>query len=232
MVQGIPQLSFHVSQQKEWEVRYRMKGRQWGNAPSEIQNTPKGRVILELGVGDGKNLRTRQKEGILMVGLDFSLAALQLCRSDQNLTETMLLLGDVCYLPICDAAVHQVFAHHILGHIPICFCQVMLDEVYRVLRPGGLAAVTVFATGDMREGVGKEVEPSTFLRGDGIITRYFTAEDIIILSRRFILLDIRREEWSLLIRGKNKKRAVLIATLQKTHNSLIKSYMIRKNIQS
>ncbi|PKL60820.1 MAG: hypothetical protein CVV33_00725 [Methanomicrobiales archaeon HGW-Methanomicrobiales-4] len=203
------------SQREAWEVRYQIKGRQWGNAPSEFSTIVNTGIALELGVGDGKNLRARRNEGILTIGIDFSLAALQLCCSDPTLSETPLVLGDVCYLPMRDATIYQIFAHHILGHIPIRFCEKVGDELLRVLIPGGIAAVTVFATGDMRDKIGKEVEPSTFLRGDGIITRYFNYEDIIILFRKFTILDIKREEWPLRIRGINKKRSVFITMLKK-----------------
>ncbi|MFH0967880.1 MAG: class I SAM-dependent methyltransferase [Methanobacteriota archaeon] len=215
MVQGDFEFPFSAYQQEAWEIRYRMKGRQWGNAPAEFSSIVNTGVILELGIGDGKNLRARRHEGVLPIGIDFSLAALQLCCSDPTLSGTPLLLGDVCYLPIRNNTVHQIFAHHILGHIPLRFCEMMIDELHRVLQPEGIVSLTVFASGDMRYGMGEEVEKSTFLRGDGIITRYFSHEDIIILARKFTILDLKYQEWPLRIRGQNLKRAVFIGKLQK-----------------
>jgi SAM-dependent methyltransferase len=206
---------FQVSQRDAWETRYRLKGRQWGNAPSDFTGIIPTGTVLELGIGDGKNLRTRNTEGIFPIGLDFSPTALRLCRSDPSLCSISLLLGDMCFLPLRSETIDHIFAHHILGHIPIRLSRTLIDEMYRILRPEGRAIVTVFARGDMREGTGKEVEPGTFLRGDGIITRYFTPDDIILLAGKFKVMEVRREEWPLRLRGKKKIRVIFVALLQK-----------------
>lgn len=202
-----------------WDDRYREKGRQWGNAPSEFLSHDTG-IILELGVGDGKNVRTRTKQNTHYIGLDFSFAALQLCQTDPELSGTDLMLADVCNLPILDTSIDLVYAHHILGHLPSHLQQNLMDEVFRVLKPMGSLALTVFASGDLRDGQGTEIEPATFLRGDGIITRYFTPRDIKELGNKFLIKNIEREEWTLLIRGIRHKRAVLTTVLEKpdTHH--------------
>ncbi|PWR73801.1 class I SAM-dependent methyltransferase [Methanospirillum lacunae] len=202
-------------QQRAWDKRYCEKGRQWGNAPVEfIQPRPCG-TVLELGVGDGKNLRVRDSNNCFCIGLDFSSAALQICRTDPELSDVHLLLGDVCRIPVKNALVNLVYAHHILGHLSSPLQPLLMDEIFRVLRPGGTLALTVFASGDMRDGQGLEVEHAMYLRGDGIITRYFTPDEIKCLGKQFIILAVNREEWYLSIRGKKLLRAVLTALLKK-----------------
>ncbi|HWQ63528.1 MAG TPA: class I SAM-dependent methyltransferase [Methanospirillum sp.] len=203
-------------QQMAWDRRYREKGRQWGNAPAEfIQTLPCG-TVLELGVGDGKNLRVRDSESCLCIGLDFSPAALQICRTDPELSDVHLLLGDVCKIPVRSTQVNFVYAHHILGHLSSSLQPLLMDEIFRVLRPGGTLALTVFASGDMRDGQGREVDQGIYLRGDGIITRYFTPDEIKSLGKQFIILAVNREEWFLTIKGKKYLRAVLTALLKKS----------------
>lgn len=203
------------SQRAAWEQRYQERGRQWGNAPGEFTQTPERGVILELGAGDGKNLRTRRMlEGIL-IGLDFSISALQLCREDPVLKDVTLVLGDARYLPFSNASVHQVFAHHILGHLQKNNQTVLMKEILRVLMPGGILALTVFGSGDMRKGKGREIEPSTYLRGDGIITRYYDREDIEAISQGFIITGITCNHWPFRVKEKEYQRSLLTATLQK-----------------
>lgn len=208
-------LSSFNNQRIAWDNRYYEKGKQWGNAPAEfIQPYPSG-TVLELGVGDGKNLRVRESKNCICIGLDFSIAALQICTIDQQLSGVHFMLGDACRIPIKNATMNLVYAHHILGHLSSPLQPFLMDEIFRVLTPGGAVALTVFASGDMRDGQGQEVEHAMYLRGDGIITRYYTLDEIRDLAKKFIVLTINREEWFLTIKGKKYLRAVLIALLKK-----------------
>ncbi|MDD1728391.1 MAG: class I SAM-dependent methyltransferase [Methanospirillum sp.] len=203
------------SQRQSWDERYHEKGRQWGNAPAEFIQDQLIGTILELGVGDGKNVRTRNLSDRCCIGVDFSPAALRICQGDPVLSDLHLVQSDACYLPFHNSSVDHVYAHHILGHLSLYLQPVLMDEIWRVLKPQGSLALTVFAQGDMRDGQGEEIEPGTYLRGDGIITRYFSPDDIRVLGFRFLIGKIIREEWILRIRGKSHRRAVLTVVLEK-----------------
>ena len=203
------------NQREAWDYRYRMKGRQWGNAPTEISELPDSGIILELGVGDGKNLRARRLSGAYYIGLDFSREALYLCQKEPVLSGIPLLLADACHIPIRDALVNKVYAHHILGHLSSLLTPVLISEIFRVLCPNGQLIITVFSSGDMRDNTGKEVEPSTYLRGDGIITRYYTEDMIRALCPGFIIREINRIEWPMRIRGKEYNRSFFTGLFEK-----------------
>lgn len=192
-----------------------MKGRQWGNAPADYQMGPDSGIILELGVGDGKNLRARTISGAYYIGLDFSGEALHLCRKEPYFSDIPLLLADACHIPIRDASVNKVYAHHILGHLSSLLTPILISEVYRVLCPKGRLILTVFAQGDMRDKNGKEIQTSTYLRGDGIITRYYNEDMIRTLGQNFIILQVNRIEWPMRIRGRQYSRAIITALLEK-----------------
>lgn len=198
-----------------WETRYRMKGRQWGNAPIIPTEFPKEQGVLELGVGDGKNLRTREISAGQYIGLDFSHAALQICQKDPVLAKVSFVLGDARFLPFRSSSVEQVLAHHILGHIPGSYIPNIMSDIYDILVAGGTLVLTVFAAGDMRDGRGTCVEPSTFLRGDGIITRYFTPDDIRSIRGKFILQDINVISWPFQVKREVMTRSVITAIFKK-----------------
>jgi ubiquinone/menaquinone biosynthesis C-methylase UbiE len=206
---------FQQAQRDAWNTRYRVKGRQWGNAPTDSIVPDDCGFVLELGIGDGKNLRCRSCSGTTYLGIDFSTEALRICRRDPALSGIELILADGCFLPVREGMISHIFAHHILGHLPDYLVDTFMDEMYRVLSPGGRLFLTVFAKGDMRDNTGYQVENSTFLRGDGIITRYYSEEMIHIMGRRFHFRDISRAEWPMRIRGKLYLRAELSAVLLK-----------------
>ena len=189
-----------------WNRRYRITPRVWGNAPELIQEFPPSGFVLELGVGDGKNLRSADLRNTTCIGLDSSEEAIRICSRDPTLSLAVLVVADACSLPFRQNSVSKILAHHILGHIPSSSILCFMDEVFRVLQPGGTVSVTVFAKGDMRDGSGVEVEPSAYLRGDGILTRYYSHEDLLQLGGRFHPSGIEYSEWVLPIRGKQYLR--------------------------
>ncbi len=206
---------YSASQREAWDDRYRIKGRQWGNAPVEFSHEQETGVILELGVGDGKNIRARSIRDQTLIGLDFSIEALLLCKQDPTIQDASLILADVCYLPFSPCSIDQVFAHHIFGHLPECQQIVLMNEILKILRPGGRLNLTVFGYEDMRRGKGREIEPSTYIRGDGIITRYYSQEDIEVLHSGFNIIRIGNETWPFRVRGKEFRRSVLTAIMEK-----------------
>jgi SAM-dependent methyltransferase len=206
-----------ASQREAWDDRYRMKGRQWGNAPVEFSQEPENGVILELGVGDGKNIRARNIQNQTLIGLDFSIEALLLCKQDPIIQNASLVLADVCFLPFSSSSIDQVFAHHIFGHLLDCQQIVLMNEIFKILRPGGRLILTVFGFDDMRRGKGREVEPSTYIRGDGIITRYYSLEDIKSFHSGFNIIRIKNETWPFKVREKEYRRSILTAIMEKPH---------------
>lgn len=93
---------------------------------------PKARRIVDLGCGRGGfvSICGQVLDGV--VGLDNDPAAARICRA-QGLP---CLLGDVCSLPFTAASLDVVRAKEIIEHM--ADARLMLREIYRVLRPGGL----------------------------------------------------------------------------------------------
>jgi SAM-dependent methyltransferase len=110
-----------------------------------------GDLLLDLGCGFGRHAYEAAKRGARVVAFDYADAELKEVRNtfgamaEAGEVEPASLAGavqgDGTRLPFADGAFDRVIASEVLEHIPDD--QAALDELARVLRPGGTMAVTV-----------------------------------------------------------------------------------------
>lgn len=126
-----------------------------------------GGVVVELGAAGGK------------VGAALPPGAVALDWAPEGLRDAARprVVADVRALPLRAASVDALVAIHVLGHLLAEDRVRALAEWRRALRPGGALVLEVFATGDAREGTGREVEPGTWER-DGIATHHFDEAEL------------------------------------------------------
>jgi SAM-dependent methyltransferase len=104
----------------------------------------KGQSVLEVGCGAGVDLARFAKGGAVSSGVDLSSAAIDLARANfaqQGLTAD-LRVADGEHLPFADGAFDFVFAHGVVQYT--ANPQALVDEVRRVLKPGGQAVFQVY----------------------------------------------------------------------------------------
>jgi SAM-dependent methyltransferase len=94
-----------------------------------------GRHVLDLGCGVGFFGGTARKRGAKVVGLDFSAVALGMAKGREP--GMGLVRGDATRLPFPDARFDVVLLNDIIEHLAEEPGRRMIEEVYRVLRPGG-----------------------------------------------------------------------------------------------
>ena len=94
------------------------------------------RHVLVLGCGAGRYVRAlkRERPDLEVTGCDLSLAALREARSTDPMGSYVAL--DASVLPFADEAIAGVVFFDLLEHVPAYHR--MLDEIYRVLTPGGV----------------------------------------------------------------------------------------------
>jgi SAM-dependent methyltransferase len=110
-----------------------------------------GDVLLDLGCGFGRHAYEAARRGARVVAFDYAEAELKEVRntfgamaSAREVGAASLagaVQGDGTMLPFADGAFDRVIASEVLEHIEDD--QAALDELARVLRPGGTIAVTV-----------------------------------------------------------------------------------------
>jgi SAM-dependent methyltransferase len=101
--------------------------------------------LLDAGCGTGLMLRDWRKrfQGGVHVGVDFAFPALLLARAR---TSARLACASASELPFPERSFDAVHSADVLQHMPLAGARAALQELHRVLRPGGLLALRVRAT--------------------------------------------------------------------------------------
>ncbi len=104
-----------------------------------------GDVILDAGAGTGNVSQGLAVPGARLTGIDFCAPALVRCR--QKVPHAEFLEADLTEpLPFATATFDKIACSVVLHFLQPDRQQFALAELFRVLRPGGLLAVSVFAT--------------------------------------------------------------------------------------
>jgi ubiquinone/menaquinone biosynthesis C-methylase UbiE len=201
--------------QAAWEREYRIRGRRYGRAPRQLPSLAPGARVLEAGCGDGKTLAAMASRDWNILAVDFSRSALGLCRRNPLLGAVEYVLADAAVLPFRDETFDAVFLTHCAGHAQEQVRNTIASESFRTLRSGGRLFFAGFSTADFRSGRGTAIDPSTRLKGDGILTHYFTSDEVISLFSPLIPVTVSEETWSLKIRGKTLQRAEIVGEFQR-----------------
>jgi ubiquinone/menaquinone biosynthesis C-methylase UbiE len=199
-----------------WDKDYRSRGRLWGGGTKNLPGLAAGSKVLELGCGDGKTLAAMRDRDWKATGLDISSEALRLSRTSLG-AESNLVLADIRRLPFRNKSFDAVFAFHVIGHLRQAGRETAASEAAMVLRSGGRLFFREFGAEDMRAGRGEEVEPGTFRRSSGVITHYFTEEEVANL---FCDLDLTTQSlltrrWKMRVKGEDFLRCEVDAVFFK-----------------
>jgi SAM-dependent methyltransferase len=199
-----------------WENDYSRRGRVWGGAVHHLPPFRAGQHVLELGCGNGKTFSAVLEKKCEVVGIDFSYSAAILCRSLAPKTgRGQIALADVRHLPFADASFDVVIAFHVIGHLPAAGRVRCVDESARVLKAGGTLFFSGFSGEDFRAGTGRETEPGTFERKNGISTHYFTEDEVLALFHSLQPCECVTRCWTMTVRGQPFRRAEIKAAFEK-----------------
>jgi SAM-dependent methyltransferase len=104
----------------------------------------RGRQVLEVGCGAGVDLARFARGGADVTGVDVAASAIALARANfaQQQLRGRLEVADAEHLPFADATFDLVYAHGVVQYT--ANPQALVDESYRVLRPGGTAIFQVY----------------------------------------------------------------------------------------
>jgi SAM-dependent methyltransferase len=168
-----------------WERSYARGGAKWRGGAHLTEYLPQldlSETVMEIGSGNGGTAERVARMMPLdsrLVCIDVSGAAFGLftkkLRGDGR---TFVAVADARSVPFRSGVFKAIIVRHVLTHAIRGDEVRVLSEVSRLLAPGGLALVEVFARGDMRHGKGREAEPDVFVHGDGLVWRFYTEAEL------------------------------------------------------
>lgn len=153
--------------------------------------------ILDLGCGEGRHLIFLGRLGYEMSGLDCAPPALEFSRQwlNQDGLQAELKHGDMSKLPWSDEYFDAVISIKVINHHTLDLLRKTIDEVYRVLRPGGYLLATAMKDPppkDWKTGKFVKIRPHTYipLVGDekGVPHYCFTERTLRTLLNRFEMM--------------------------------------------
>jgi ubiquinone/menaquinone biosynthesis C-methylase UbiE len=203
-----------------WDRLYQVKGRLWGGSPRPLPDLPTGTRVLDLGSGNGSAIGSMIDRQWQIIAIDCSPAAIGFSRQVKDAGSVDgFIVADAERLPFRDSSFDAIFCNHLLGHLFLTGRVLCAEEATRVLRNNGQIFFAGFATDDMRAGRGMIVEPGTVLRGGGIITHYFSPEEVPGLFPLLTPVRIERHQWYMRIHGEDLRRSEIVATFKKEPKS-------------
>ncbi len=104
--------------------------------------TLKGATVVEVGCGDGSLARALARQGARVIGVEVSEEQLHGARKLPPVSNEEYRIGQADHLPVEDGGADVVLYFNSLHHVPQGSMGAALLEAARVLRPGGVLAVT------------------------------------------------------------------------------------------
>jgi ubiquinone/menaquinone biosynthesis C-methylase UbiE/uncharacterized protein YbaR (Trm112 family) len=101
-----------------------------------------GKTFLDVGCNWGRWMIPAEQKGYRSVGIDPSLNSILAARriARQHGFEPALVVGDARFLPFAEDSVDVAFSFGVLIHLNKANVRICLDEMSRVVRPGGVVA--------------------------------------------------------------------------------------------
>ncbi len=122
----------------------------WPESKRFISTLPIKSMVLDLGCGNGRNSIYLAKEGMRVIGIDFSRGLIKIAKNKMEWKEVLdrvnLIHGDIASLPLKNDIVDAVLYIATLHHLPTSKERLQsLKEVARCLKSKGRALVSAWA---------------------------------------------------------------------------------------
>ena len=153
-----------------------------------IKYFPKGARILELGCGQGQDSKYFANLGFEVTATDFSQFALDQIR-DERISKQRVNLSNK--LPFENNSFDIIYSHLTLHYFDKERTQSLFDEIYDILKPGGIFATFNNTMDDPEVLNSTLIEEGLYMTPVGIQKRFFTTDSLAKFTSKLetILLD-------------------------------------------
>jgi len=155
------------------------------------------RSVLDLGCGVGRHACFLADAGFQVQAMDASASGLDFARRQAREHGLDIAFSDglMTELPYADASFDYVLSFNVIYHGDGGVVGRAINEIHRVLKPGGLFHGTMLSKRNHTYGVGKEIAPNTFVitgaEGDKIHPHFYcNAAELVKLFEDFELLSL------------------------------------------
>ena len=190
-------------QSQHWEKNFSSKPGMFGQEPSEAAVKSlkffKGKNIIELGAGLGRDTIFFAQNSINIKALDYSQKAIEIIKKkSQELNLSQFIKTKIFdvrkKLPFDNNTIDGCFSH-------MLYCMALSNydienlnkEILRILKPGGINIYTVRNTDDGDYKNGTHIGENLY-ENDGFIIHFFSKDKINKLSKGFEILNIEKFE--------------------------------------
>ena len=184
-----------------WNTKHQKYAQQdWITKPTifatqAIKYFPSQAKILELGCGQAQDSIYFAQNGHTVFATDFSQTAIELANSkvppdpkDKIIFQRLDLSQT---LPFEPNQFDVVYSHLALHYFDSNRTQHLFDEIYQVLKPGGIFATLTNTMADPEVANSQKVEDEYFQNPEGLLKRFFTIQSMHKYTSKFtpLLLD-------------------------------------------
>ena len=153
--------------------------------------------VLDHGCGSGRHVVYLTEQGFEVLGLDIAPTGLHalLGKFTSDEFASHLALADILHLPFEDEAFDAIISVRVIHHNRLALIRKTVNEMWRVLKPGGLIWITVPVPKGHGSTDGIEIEPGTWVPTGGIEKglphHLFTEDELQELFQHFSILELQ-----------------------------------------
>jgi ubiquinone/menaquinone biosynthesis C-methylase UbiE len=154
--------------------------------------------ILDLGCGTGKHSIFLAREGFEVYATDMSRTGIDIAKKKAKslgLRNIHFKQHDMMRVPFERNFFDAAICIWTIYHGTLDSIQETINEIYRVLKPGGIVLTDFLTVKDRTYGLGREIEKNTFLgekkAEEDVLHHYSTKEELVQLFSAFGQLQIK-----------------------------------------
>jgi ubiquinone/menaquinone biosynthesis C-methylase UbiE len=156
------------------------------------------RDILDLGCGTGRHSIFLAEKGFNVYATDNAPTGIEIARKKAEslgLNNLHFRQHDMRKIPFPDSFFDAVICTWAIHHGTLKEIQKSIDEIYRVLKPGGMVVADLLSVGTESYGLGREIERDTFIGKktleEDVPHHYSSRQEIVRLFSEFRQVNIR-----------------------------------------